>query len=393
MKDTKAFLEDVYPLVEASLDKNLSKYMQCVGRFIEKRTSELYDTVPCSRTYFGTDEINDLFNTLGIDIKVVSNAIDKTYYADIPRFNPAAARDEYSVIMMLIIRYLFLKGLDKQLEISTIYLAFSGKFYVSIHSQMFKYNTNGKYNRHVMEYVVNNELSGKFDLKREKNIFGAIRSVCNTWLKSYSSRFKRMHDEDVVYLIQQLHNRIKSFLRNIAVKYYDVIENKKAYLAYTDDDLSEDNYHLDINSDSLRSEKYVEAAMSRINSSSVDRRLCSYAANVNVKINEVQSIIESIVMDNKNVGEIKELIRLIIAVYMETSDSKDIRNVEFLNKSITPKPNSKDPKVLRQKEIVENWLNENSPAYRKRKSREATRVNYHKSVLIYFTLITFEANK
>ena len=78
---------------------------------------------------------------------------------------------------------------------------------------------------------------------------------------------------------------------------------------------------------------------------------------------------------------------------METSDSKDIRNVEFLNKSITPKPNSKDPKVLRQKEIVENWLNENSPAYRKRKSREATRVNYHKSVLIYFTLITFEANK
>lgn len=367
--------------------------MSCIGRFIEKRSKDINDTVPASRYYFGTDEINDLFNSIGIDPDLVTDCINNTYYKDIPRFNPAAARDEFTVTMMMIIRYFHLKNSAKDLEISSIYLAFSGKFYVSIHSKKFQYNVDGKYNRHIMEYVVNNELSGKFDLKREKTIFGAVRSICSTWLKSYSSKLKRMHDEDAVYLIQQLHNRIKSFLGNIASIYYDVIENKNAYLAYTDDDLSEDNYHLDANSDSLRAEKYVEATMTRINSSSVDQRLCSYAANVNVKIDEVKSIIESIIMNNNNVAEIKELIRLIISVYMENSKSKDIRNIEFVNSSITPKPNSKDPKVLRQKEIVESWLNTNSVRYRKRKSREGTRANYHKSVLVYFSLLIFESNK
>lgn len=392
---TTQFKDNVYPLIEKSLStpSKLSAYKRCLGRFIELRSKELEDTVPCSRTYFGAKEIDDFFNSVDLDKKVVTNAINNTYYKDIPAFNPKAARDEFTVAVMMVIRYFYLKQMPKELEISCIYLAFSGKFYPSIHSGKFLYNSDGKYNRHVMEYVVNNELSGKFDLKREKSVLGAVKSICRTWVGSYGERFKKMDDEDTVYLIQQLHNRIKSFLGNIASVYYDVIENKQAYLAYTDDDLSEENYHTDTNSDSLRCEKYVEAAMAKINGQSVDQRLCAAAANANVKLNEVKSIIESIIMDNANLPEIKELVRLLITNFINTEKGKSVTDIAFITKSITPKPNTKDKNILRQKEIVEKWLSENSPAYRKRKSREATRVSYHKSVIAYFTFVIYYANK
>ena len=45
------------------------------------------------------------------------------------------------------------------------------------------------------------------------------------------------------------------------------------------------------------------------------------------------------------------------------------------------------------KEIVELFLNENSPAYRKRRSREATKNSYHKSIMTYFVLLIHGSNK
>ena len=61
--------------------------------------------------------------------------------------------------------------------------------------------------------------------------------------------------------------------------------------------------------------------------------------------------------------------------------------------SYAAKPNTKDPNILREKEIVESWLTENSPSYRKRKSRLATKNSYYKSIFSYFTLVVHTANK
>ena len=52
-----------------------------------------------------------------------------------------------------------------------IYLSFSGKFYPSIHYGLFPKFPPSEY-RHIMEYVVNNKLNNKYDLKREGSVFG-----------------------------------------------------------------------------------------------------------------------------------------------------------------------------------------------------------------------------
>ena len=389
-KNTDVLVKQLYPKVANSLDRGLNRYKSCISRFIGNRNKELFDIAPCDRIYFGQTDLDDFYISLGITEADIRKVLEGTYYYHIPAFNPRAAKDEFTVAQMMAIRYFFLKKKEKELELSLIYLAFSGKFYPSIHYAMFP-KVQPSEHRYVMEYVVNNELSQKYDLKSQGNVIGAIKSICKTWITSYEKRFKEMDDEDVVYLIQQLHNRIKSFMKNIASLYYKAYEDKE-YLTYDSENHSEEGYRL-VGTDSTKAQKAIEKTMTVITSSDINYKLCKMASNNDVHTEEVKSIIESIMNDKDSLVEIRELVTLIICTYFEQSKTKDIRDIDFITFSVAPKPNSKDPHILRQKEIVENWLEDGSPAYRKRKNRLATKNSYFRSVFVYFTLLIHNANK
>lgn len=278
----------------------------------------------------------------------------------------------------------------KDAEISAVYLAFSGKFYPSIHSQKFPIPPE-KY-RHIMEYVLNNVLTQKYDLKREGSVFGAIRSICLTWLNTYKSKFRDPDDEDVADMIQQLHGRIKSFLGNIATAYYDAYEKKDVYFAYSSDSNDQETFRV-ADSDSLAAERAVENGMNWITSKGVDYRMCKLASDKNVTTDEIKNIIESIQEDRNNIILIRELMQLMVAEFFANSNSKDVTSYEFIKVTIVAKPNTRNKNIIREKEIVEGWLDENSPQYRKRKSRPDTKSSYHKSVLAYYALVINTANK
>ena len=389
-KNTKALLQYLYPMIESSISKNMNGYKKCLDRFMSTRNQYLFDTAPCDRIYFGQEDLDDFYRTMQIPERdIIDKSLSKTYYYGTPNFNPRAAKDPFTVALMMLIRYFFLKKKDKELELSMIYLAFSGKFYPSIHYALFRIPPSE--HRYVMEYVVNNKLSAKYDLKTNSHVLGAIRSICNTWIKTYSSRFNSMDDEDVVYLIQQLHNRIKSFMKNIASLYYQAYEDKE-YLTYDSEDFSDENFRL-VGSDSLKAQRFVDKAMNTINTTDIDYKLCKMCADNNVKTEEVKSIIQTILSEEKNLPEIKELITLIVYTYCEQSKTKDVRDISFITYTIAPKPNARDKHILRMKDILEDWLNESSAAYRKRKNRVATKMSYHKAVLLYFTLVIHNSNK
>lgn len=389
MKVTSVIVNNIYPLIDAALKKNTSKYKLNIQNFIEERSKELYEIAPYTRIYFSQKDIDNFFNAIGIKESQVRDELTHTYYWDM-RFNPQAAKDPFTVAMMMVIRYFILKDDQKNAEISAIYLAFSGKFYPSIHYSKFPTVQPIEY-KHIMDYVVNNMLTQKFDLKREGSVFGAIRSICITWLNTYKTKFKNPDDEDVADLIQQLHGRIKSFMGNIASLYYEAYE-KGNYISYDSDSESEDNFRV-ADTDSLLAERCVENTMKMINNNNIDMKICKMASDSNVKITEVQSIIESIQSDPNNIPIIKELLRIIISEYLVNSKDKDVASLDFITKSISAKPNTKNKNIIRQKEIIETWLDENSPQYRKRKSRAATKSSYYKSVLTYYVLMINKANK
>lgn len=388
MKITRVAVTELYPIVEKAIGSHVPAYKKNIQHFLEVRSEDIYDIVPCKRIPFGTEDADDFFDAIKLDKNQVTECLSHTYYWNM-NFNPRAAKDEFTMAMMMVIRYFILTNKDKDAELSAIYLAFSGKFYPSIHSGKFKIPPD-KY-RYVMEYVVNNMLTNKYDLKKYGSVFGAIRSICQTWLKTYRSKFKDPDDEDVADMIQQLHGRIKSFLGNIATMYYKAYENKDS-LTFGSDSDDEDSFRIS-DSDSMLAERCVENAMNFVTTKGVDYRLCKMAADKNVHVDEVKSIIESIQDDNDNLVLIRELFSITISLYFSESKEKDVRSVDFVTKSIAAKPNTKNKNVIRQTEIIETWLDENSPQYRKRRSRPDTKSSYNKSILIYYVLVINEANK
>lgn len=391
--DTKAIKEKLYPSVEKSMSRPevIRGLKKIINDFISNRTEDLYSTLPCSRIICSESEMNKLFDIMKISKADVKNIILKTYYGTIDAFKPLAAKHEFTVLIICIIRYLILNNksskVSKDIELAMIYLSFSGKFYPSIHY--------GSYPiipvKHVMEYVVNNRISNKFYLVTEKSVIGAISAINITWEETYLDKFKRMDDEDVVYLIQQLHSRICSFMKNIATEYYDVYDHKDLYMSYTSDSYDTDNFHMADN-DMLKVGRSVEKTITFINSNGIDYRICKMCSTADITTNECKAVIESIISNKENISEIKELISLMVALYFSTGQN-DVSNINFITYTISPKPNAKQKEIVRMKEIIEGWLNESGTAYTRRKSRIATRNAYERAVRMYFALIIHNSNR
>lgn len=388
MKTTKAILTHLVPMVDNAMSSKDRAFRMQFSKFVDRRTKEMFCTGPSYRIPFGAQDADELFNAVGISKIDIKRVISETYYWDIAAFNPRYAKDEVTVLLTCILRYYIEKKDEKGINLTTTYLGFSGKFYPSIHYAIFPKAEPAKY-EHVMDYVVNN-LSNKYDIKREGHVIGTVRSIGESWVKAYPKKFKEFDDEDVAYLVQQFHNRIKSFIKNIASLYYKAYENKE-YITFDSESQSDENFKLS-DSDSMKAERSIEAAMTRINSMAVDYRFCKMSSDNLVKTDETKAIIESIIGNNSNQAEIKELVRLLVYTFFASGNSKDVSDIKFITFSVSPKPNSKDKHINRIKEIVEGWLME-SERYRKRKSRTATKNSYFKSILMYFTLIIHTANK
>lgn len=389
MKDTTSILNVAYKQVETKIKNNLSGYKKCVSKYINSRSDILYANAPYQKMYFSQNDIDDFYQSTKIDQSVIKGAIANTYYAGIANFNPSYAKDDFVVSMMCLIRYFKLKNDSKNLDLAMIHLASSGKYYTSIfHGSFPTFDPQ----EHIMEYVVTHMCNNKFDIVREGTIIGALRSICNTWIQSYGQRFKDFHDDDVVYLIQQLHNRIRSFMNNIAELYYKAYEDKEYYITYDSDNLTDNDYHL-ADSDSLKMERIVNATMNEINTHGVDHKICKTASNDNVKVTELKSIIENILDKPENIPYIREYITLMVACYFQQSKNKDVRDLDFVTFSIKTKPNTKDKHIIRQGELLDIILLNNSEHFKRRRNRAATEQAYYRAINAYFALLIQKAAK
>lgn len=388
---TKVIDTKIYPIVKASLSKSLTKFKSLMSNFMQTRSQGLYDTFPATRMLYGQQDADLLYSSLGVKEDQIQALINETYYGKISNFNPRAAKDPVTILCMCMIKFFFLKKDKPNLELSMIYLSFSGKFYPSIHYAQYPKAIPADY-RFVCDYVVNSELSNKFDLKTAGNVIGVIKNTTNTWINTYDDRLRgETDDEDYVYMIQQLHVRIKSFIKNTATVYYKCY-NDKDYLTYDSDDMSEDNFRLTQN-DSTKIDTVVNRALTYITSHDVDYRLCKMCSDENVKTDEIRAIIESIVKNPENLDLIRELLHLMVSTYFQSSSTKDVRDIEFITFTVKAKPNTKNKDILRQGEVVEELLMKNSNAYARRKSRKATQLSYNRSINTYFALIVNSANK
>ena len=390
--DSNIIVQKIYPIVSKSLEKNTKKLLNIIGVFMTKNSQQIYDIAPYDNIYYGRQDIDDLFRALEISENEILNLLKECFFWKLA-YRPLAIKEPYVVVVMMCIKYFIMHKMSKEAEITCIYLAFSGKFYASIFSAGFTTAPPSKH-KEVMDYVVNNMLTDKHSLKTERTMFGAIKSLCDTFLNTYESVFKDsdLSDNDVgKKLIQQLRDREKSFMINIVKLYYEAYDNK-LYLNYETDNLAEEGFRL-TSSDSLRAAGATENTMSYMSTNGVSLQIRNKCKNENVKATEVKDIMESILMNKSNLHDMRRVVNILICDYFRNYPGKDINSVNFISYSIKAKPNTKDKYLIELKETILKWLDENSDNYRRRKNRTATAINYYKSILSYIVLTITQANK
>lgn len=390
-KVTSVIVNKLYPKVEASLNKSINPIKKVISDFINRNYDLLYAIAPYDRIYFNQNDIDAIFKALGFTEKEVIEIMEETFFWKEP-YNPQCAKEPYVETLMMCIRYFLVKGKRKDAELVTIYLAFSGKFYSSVHGLAFPTVPPSKYHT-VMDYVVNNMLTEKFDLRREGTVFGAIRSLCLTWLGTYESQLKGKPDDDEIgKLVQQLRDRERSFIMNIATLYYEAYENK-LYLNYETDNYESGAEFRITDNDAQRAARYTENAMNYLVSNSVSLQICNKCKDQNIKPTEIKDIMEAIITNNDNLPDIRRVINILICDFMRNYSGKPISSVEFISHSIKAKPNTKDKYIIELKDIISHWLDTNSENYRRRKSRLSTQNSYQKAVLMYIVLIINQTSK
>ena len=385
MTITRVIIQNLYPVVEKALTRNSTKLQSCIAKFINDRHSQLFDIAPYDRIYFNQSDLDDFWLAIGITEDEVRNIIKKCYFYDIP-INPQCVKEPYVMTLMMCIRYYLKHSNTKASELTTVYLAFSGKFYASIHAGVvFPAVSPSKY-KTVMDFVVNNMLTDKFDLKKEGTVFGAVMSMCKKWLQTYGMKIKATpNDEELKTIVQQLRDREKSFLKNIAKLYYEAWENRN-YLNYETDSLDEDNFHLADN-DAATAARYTENAINYLTSNYVSLDMCDKCQDApTVRANEVRDIMTGILSDKNNLPNLRRVINIIICDYLRSNPGGKIGSIDFVSYSLKAKPNTKDPLILEMKSTIISWLDENSPNYRRRRSRRATAASYYRCIFMYIVL-------
>lgn len=388
-KVTSIVVTKVAPIVEASVSKSLAPLKKVISEFMNRNYDKIYAIAPYDRIYFNQNDVDSIFKALGTTEKEIANIMSECFFWDIP-YNPPCAKEPYVMCLMMVIRYLLKKKQQKDAEMVAIYLAFSGKFYSSVHGLAFPTAPPSKYPT-VMDYVVNNMLTEKFDLRREGTVFGAIKSLVITWMGTYRDGMTvelkgRPDDDELGKIVQQLRDRERSFMMNIAVLYYDAYNNK-TYLNFETDNLETGAEFRLTDNDAARAARYTENTVNYMVSNAVSMQLCNKCKDQNIKPTEIRDIMESIITNNNNLQDIRRVVNILICDFMKNYPGKSVSSVEFISHSIRAKPNIKDKYIIELNDIITSWLNENSDNYRRRKSRLSTANSYKKAVLMYIVLI------
>ena len=370
---SKEILTKVAPVVDKAYKENKNTVKKCIGNYITSKYEPMYAPSPYDRLAF--NDFDNFWKAIKLRETDIEKLMSGCYFMSTDNFNPRAAKSPFVATMMMCIRSALKSNDTKNAELLTIYLAFSGQFYPSIHAGSWKYLPN----KEVMDYIINNKLSNKYDLKKIGTVFGTVRNICLTWMNTYKKTIvsNDLDDGDYAVLVQQLHDRIKSFIKNIATLYYD---NKDNYMNYARDNMDPEDFRLK-DTNSTLAEKYTAMAVTYMTTRDVDYRFCGMVADENVKKDEVKSIMSSIFHNKDNIQDLRMVVNVLITDFMRAYPDEPISGIKFLTYSMSTKPNSKDKDQIKIRETIVRWLNENSVDYVRRKSRQPTATSYYKCVL------------
>jgi len=365
-----------YPLVKDNALKNKETFSREVVKFIDKNASNLFVVGPTKRVYFGKKDREIVFNTLGITEKQILEGISKA-----PGINPAwrLLNDTIHVAFTMLCLVYSQENATKAAELAKIY--FCLKMYSANHLIIFHYLPNER----IMEYTINN-LSNKYIIKTMKNMYEVVKHIAVSNDTLIMKDIISTHaDSKIVYYITNMNTKVRGILKNI---YREYVENNlhKRYLN-EESEKHEDDKLRDMENISTIITSGATKIYSYMKNGSLDERILREATKrTAISFNSSKYALIS-VLENET-EKLKEMITLILQYFLTNNHKVNtIKTVLFykFNVDAFSISNTKDPTILRMKELLNIWLSQYSEAYTKT-NREATKINFKKTIFIYLIL-------
>ena len=235
MSADKFIINNIEKQVSTNVSKNVTKIQPIVKKYIDRNNEILYDIGPIKRILFLESDKEEIFKMAGVAPSTITNLIKESPYID---KKWKISGNAFNMLSVIIIRDLELKGKRREAESILIYLTLA--MYSSVH---FKFFPKGEPNANIMAYTVNN-LSNKYLIKQEGNLFKAIYKTAIKSHQTYLDDLKKGTDADLANYVNNLRIRLDNLIKNIAVEFYKNHENGN-YLNQEGDNYDEENYNFD----------------------------------------------------------------------------------------------------------------------------------------------------
>jgi hypothetical protein len=380
---SKVVKELYYPKMKNHIDNNGRgrEYIAYIREYIDANGDKLHNA-DFKYLYWRNEgkEGEVLYRTIGIEPPELRKMIKETNVIkdSWKQYN----KTEYWA-MICMIKYYQDLGDEQNMKAAIIYFGLA--LYSSNILSKFKYPPNPN----IMKYTINN-LSNRYDIKKLGTIFLVIQKLvfgCHETYKDYlrDSDFCDMHIKDYM---NNMFVRIANFVKQILTEYNKNVKSKN-YMNTESEKTSEEDFY-ETNNISGKIYQMTEKCANTIITSTLNVEIVENSAKMaGVSVSEVRHVVSEII--RKDDQRIKEFIALFLHQYLvvdkhpeSTFNSSNF--LVYVNK-IYGKSNTNDKGVIRMKEILDEWLRENSEKYLKTQ-RVATLIAFRKSIMLFFCIAT-----
>lgn len=198
----------IYPFFTTQIDYK-AKTKQ-VNAFISKFVSDNLSTISSDgfikRITFGNDKKNEIINIYNAD-----GLMWKKICAQHPVLN--ISENTKSILNQELMCHYITTGDDNILKFFAL-RAFTSCYYKAF----------PKYVVEARMRAALNGLSNKFFIKKYGTLDKALDALLKTYKETYSVRFKKHSDDDIIYLINALITRVNIFVKNVQRVYYNTTD-------------------------------------------------------------------------------------------------------------------------------------------------------------------------
>lgn len=220
LQGTTTLVDMIINRNEKIIDKNVPKVINEMKKHIDELSSVLSTPGPENRPRFTRVHEENFIQSTGIRLNIITNAIKKCKMID---DNHLTRNNEFYILISLLISYHYRNNTEyKKVSVGrllNLYLAL--RIYKTSFSLFFPYYVP---NPEVMAATIERLNSNRFNIKKHKTVFNTIVYIADSHYENFQDIMQDPIDDNTLYYIQNLYNRIKLMMKTIANLY---MENHK----------------------------------------------------------------------------------------------------------------------------------------------------------------------